>query len=130
MLTYKLQGDLLEVTEALMSFTHTKYTFWYYDIARWLKSRLGTKDEVPTQPMSEADKLWVRTHYLPKAPRTAEPTPDARRSEFDPKAKGRSEAVTASMSDDDYYSQHPREECALEWRRRYDKLKEADQART
>lgn len=43
--------------------------------------------------------------------------------DFDPKAKGRYEAVTASMEADDFYATHTREECKEEWRRRYDKLK-------
>lgn len=42
---------------------------------------------------------------------------------FDPKAGARYKAVTASMEADDYYASHSREECAAEWRRRYDSLK-------
>jgi hypothetical protein len=44
---------------------------------------------------------------------------------YDPGAKARYSAVTASLVADDYYATHTREECASEWRRRYDELKEA-----
>lgn len=43
--------------------------------------------------------------------------------DFDPKAKDRSSRVTASMEADKFYDNHTREECAIEWRRRYDDLK-------
>lgn len=42
---------------------------------------------------------------------------------FDPKADARRAKVTASMEADGFYSAHTREECAAEWRRRYDQLK-------
>lgn len=43
---------------------------------------------------------------------------------YDPKAKARYAEVTASMERDGFYDSHTREECAAEWRRRYDALKE------
>jgi hypothetical protein len=46
--------------------------------------------------------------------------------DFDPKAEGRYAAVTASMEADDFYTGHTREECAAEWKRRYDDLKAKD----
>jgi len=42
---------------------------------------------------------------------------------YDPKSHKRYEMVTNSMTQDDYYSSHSREECKKEWRKRYDKLK-------
>ncbi len=39
-------------------------------------------------------------------------------------ASQRFELVTQSMEADDYYRDHTREECRIEWRRRYDLLKE------
>lgn len=47
---------------------------------------------------------------------------------FDPKAAGRYSAVTASMTADNFYEGHTREECKAEWARRYDALKAVDQA--
>jgi hypothetical protein len=41
---------------------------------------------------------------------------------YDPKAKDRFSAVTASMESDDFYASHTREECRIEWKRRYDAL--------
>ncbi|MBS7671751.1 hypothetical protein [Croceicoccus gelatinilyticus] len=42
---------------------------------------------------------------------------------YDPAAKGRYAAVTASMEADNFYAGHTREECKVEWRRRYEALK-------
>lgn len=44
---------------------------------------------------------------------------------FDPKAKDRYAAVTASMEADGFYAKHTREECKAEWARRYDAEKAA-----
>lgn len=46
--------------------------------------------------------------------------------DHDPKAKERYAQVSASMESDGFYSNHTREECRLEWRRRYDLLKSGD----
>lgn len=42
---------------------------------------------------------------------------------YDPEAKARYAAVTKSMEADDFYANHTREECRLEWRRRYEERK-------
>jgi len=44
----------------------------------------------------------------------------------DHKAAGRYSKVTRSMEVDGWYSNHSREECKVEWARRYDALKGAD----
>lgn len=44
--------------------------------------------------------------------------------EYDPAAKGWYAQVTKSMEADGYYDTHTREECRVEWRARYDHLKE------
>ena len=44
---------------------------------------------------------------------------------YDPGAKARYAAVTKSMEADGFYDNHTREECAAEWRRRYEELKGA-----
>ncbi len=54
--------------------------------------------------------------------------PPAWNPDYDPKAKARYARVSASMEKDGFYDNHSREECATEWRRRYDKLKEEDNA--
>ena len=43
--------------------------------------------------------------------------------DFDPKAKARYASVSKSMEDDDFYDCHTREECKIEWRKRYDERK-------
>ena len=44
--------------------------------------------------------------------------------DYDPKAKARYAKVTESMEKDGFYDNHTRQECAAEWRKRYDELKE------
>ena len=44
--------------------------------------------------------------------------------DYDPGAAGRYEQVSRSMEADGFYDTHTREECAVEWGKRYDKLKE------
>lgn len=65
-LAYKLTGDVLEVTETLIGWNDTKVTFWYYDVANWVKSSHGKANEVPTRPMSQGSIDWVKKYYLPK----------------------------------------------------------------
>jgi len=43
---------------------------------------------------------------------------------YDPGADARRSQITASMERDGYYTTHTREQCALEWRRRYDEDKQ------
>lgn len=44
--------------------------------------------------------------------------------QYDPTASRRYQQVTESMERDHYYDTHTREECRVEWRRRYDKEKQ------
>ena len=68
--------------------------------------------------MTNADKYEKALQYQHDNP------PPPFNPHFDPKAKERAHKVTQSLENDNYYSLHPRSECAKEWRRRYDKLKE------
>lgn len=52
--------------------------------------------------------------------------PDPFNPDYDPKAKGRYDEVTNGMKADNFYAGHSREECRLEWRRRYEALVERD----
>ena len=47
--------------------------------------------------------------------------------EYDPKAKDRFSMVTKSMEKDCYYDTHTREQCRIEWAKRYDNLKDTGQ---
>ena len=66
MLTYKKTGNVLEVTETLMSFTSDSKSYWYYDVANWFKSSTGKINAPCDRKMSDADIAWVETYYLPK----------------------------------------------------------------
>lgn len=46
--------------------------------------------------------------------------------DFDPKATERGHKAAQSMETDGYYQNHSRQECASEYRRRYDRLKEGE----
>lgn len=60
-------SHILEVTQVTMSFTKTRFEYWYYDTKNWTRSMLGKKDEKPTQPMTEPEIEWAKKYYLPKA---------------------------------------------------------------
>ena len=72
MLAYKLEGDILEVKEALMSFTSTKVSYWYYDIKNWRKSSHGKANDPCDRVMSASDIAWVEKYYIPKVLNTAQ----------------------------------------------------------
>jgi hypothetical protein len=128
MLSFSMEGRILEVKETLMSFHDTKVTYFYYDTEHWMVSSHGKKGDRPDCTMTPESIAWVKDHYLPKA--LAPKSGPSLQSAFDPKAKGRSAAVTASMEKDNFYEGHRREECGVEWRRRYDELKAADQTKS
>jgi hypothetical protein len=48
--------------------------------------------------------------------------------EADPRSAERYRTVTESMESDDFYASHTREECRLEWKRRYEEQVERDNA--
>lgn len=123
MLTCKLDGDILEVTERIMSFSDTKVTYWYYDVKNWLRSRTGKQDELPTETMPAENIAWVEKYYLPKARESHKSPVLTLNPDYDPKAKARYAKTTAGMEKDNYYESHSREECRVEWGLRYDALK-------
>ena len=68
MLSFQMNGDILEVKETLFSFVDTKVSYWYYNIKLWTQSSHGKKDDPCDRSMSEEAKAWVITYYLPKVP--------------------------------------------------------------
>ena len=66
MLSFNLQGNILEVTETQFSFVDTKINYWYYDVLNWTKSQTGKKGEIPSVKMLKADIEWVEKYYIPK----------------------------------------------------------------
>ena len=66
MLSFKLDGDILEVREDAMSFFQTRTLYFYYDIKNWLVSSYGKKDDKPDHPCTQSGIDWVKKWYLPK----------------------------------------------------------------
>lgn len=68
MLSYRMiDENILEVKEAIHSFTTTKNTFWYYDIKNWFKSSTGKENDINhMREMTQSDIDWVKKYYIPK----------------------------------------------------------------
>ena len=66
MLSFKLDGDILEVQEDRHSWTGTKTTYFYYDIKNWLVSSRGKKNDKPDREMDQSGIDGVKKHYLHK----------------------------------------------------------------
>lgn len=66
MLSYKLNGDILEVKETLHWASQTKISYWYYNIRTWHQSSHGKQGDTPDRPMSENGIAWVKRYYLPR----------------------------------------------------------------
>lgn len=64
--------------------------------------------------VNTGNAFWDYHHNNPPAPFN----PD-----YDPKAKDRYVAVSASMEADGFYLNHSREEARIEWAKRYDALR-------
>lgn len=70
MLQFKLSDTgVLEVIDSQLSFKSTKVTYWYFNLRIWVKSKLGVKDEPPSERMTQEQIDWVRKHYVPKVER-------------------------------------------------------------
>lgn len=65
-LSFKLNGNVLEVQEKLVSYNSTRIQYWYYDIKDWLVSSNGKQGETPTRPMMQSSIDWVKKYYIPK----------------------------------------------------------------
>ena len=67
MITCKMvSDDVLEVEERLLYFDRTEISYVYYNLKTRLRSVLGRKDEVPSEPVTDKDWEWVCKYYLPK----------------------------------------------------------------
>ena len=64
--------------------------------------------------MDAIEQHFAALHANPPAPFN----PD-----YDPRAQGWRNQASDSMMQDGFYDNHTREECAAEWRRRYDALR-------
>lgn len=68
------------------------------------------------KPHQELAKHFEHLHNNPYPPLNPE---------YDPRAKNWSLEATQSMEQEGFYDTHSREECAIEWRRRFDFLKQS-----
>lgn len=64
MVSFKLEGEILEVKEKVVGFTSTDIKYWYYNIRTWEKSSTGTKNSKPNRKMLEDDIEWIKKYYL------------------------------------------------------------------
>jgi len=67
MLSYRLDGDILEVIESVHGWSKTKVTYWYYDIKQWKVSSHGKQFDVPDRAMVPDAIEWVKKYYLKHA---------------------------------------------------------------
>ena len=65
MLSFKLEGNILEVKEEIMGFSKTKTSYWYYDIVNWMNNANGKRSPLDMKVSPEMIK-WVKENYLPK----------------------------------------------------------------
>ncbi len=65
-LSYKLEGDVLEIHQTIHTFHKTYHQFWYYNIKTWMTSSHGRKGDTPDRPMTQPDIDWMKQHYLSK----------------------------------------------------------------
>jgi hypothetical protein len=65
-LSFKLEGDVLEIHQTILTWNKTHHQFWYYNIRTWMVSSHGRKGDTPDRPMTRLDIDWVKEHYLSK----------------------------------------------------------------
>ncbi len=67
MLKRELNGDILHVTETLMSFHDTQVSHWYYDIKNWRVSSHGREGDTPDRDMNQSSIDWCKKYHIPAA---------------------------------------------------------------
>ena len=65
MLEFKLDGNILEVKETILSWTEDRVSYWHYDIVNWMDNANGKREPLDRK-MSQVSIDWVRKYYLPK----------------------------------------------------------------
>lgn len=66
MLEYKLENDILTITETIIHWDETIKRFWIYDTVNWIKNANGKQNEELTEKMSERSIEWVKKFHLSK----------------------------------------------------------------
>jgi hypothetical protein len=66
MLTFKLNGNILEVIETTMTFNNTLKSYWYYDIINWRKSSTGRQGAKIDRDIEPRQIEWIKKHYYSK----------------------------------------------------------------
>lgn len=66
MLSFKLNGNILEVIETTMSFNQDLKSYWYYDIVNWRKSSTGKQGAMIDRDIEAWQVEWIKQHYFSK----------------------------------------------------------------
>lgn len=66
MLRYKREGDIVEITEIIMSFTEDKKSYWYHDLKNWRVSSTGKKNSPIDKDMTPSEIEYFKKYHLPK----------------------------------------------------------------
>ncbi len=67
MLKRELNGNILHVTESILSFHDTQVTHWYYDIKKWMVSSHGREGDMPDRAMTLNAIAWCKKYHIPAA---------------------------------------------------------------
>jgi hypothetical protein len=66
MLSFNLNGTILEVVETTMTFHQDLKSYWYYDLVSWRKSSTGRPGAMIDRDIEPWQIEWIKQHYFPK----------------------------------------------------------------
>lgn len=66
MLSFNLNGTILEVVESTLDFNATLKSYWYYDLVSWRKSSTGRQGAMIDRDIEPWQIEWIKQHYFPK----------------------------------------------------------------
>ena len=66
MLTFNLNGTILEVVESTLGPNTTLKSYWYYDIINWRKSSTGKVGGSIDRDIESWQIDWIKKYYFPK----------------------------------------------------------------
>jgi hypothetical protein len=72
MLTFKLNGNILEVIETTMTFHQDLKSYWYYDLVSWRKSSTGRQGAMIDRDIEPWQIEWIKKHYYSKVGLTSD----------------------------------------------------------
>jgi hypothetical protein len=66
MLSFNLNGTILEVVESTLGHNTTLKSYWYYDLVSWRKSSTGRQGAMIDRDIEPWQIEWIKQHYFPK----------------------------------------------------------------